>query len=356
MINRNLIAILNKGLLSINPSYKLITQDSLEKIAIGAGEVSVYKINVNEIAYVAHIIPHARGELIKQQIDNMIIASEGGYGPKVYYSHINEEGGICITAFLINDYTADRTSEHYLVCLAKNIKRMHQGNVFSSSKRLIQFLTEMDKWLKKNHIPLPANSAHEIIVYQENFKLLEKLWIKFESDIRPVHHDLNPTNILYDGKRLGIIDYETAAQDSLYVDLGIAANFYCHDDKSINTLLFSYFEDDLDEEKIHKFNFIRPFGLTLHSLWLANSAGFKRLPSEAIIDSYPSYHAFQLALANGKLDLNLKENVLGLSIRMFTEAIKLMLTQNFKEAIEFLTTSPTPEPHDDIVLTFRSTP
>ena len=141
---------------------------------------------------------------------------------------------------------------------------------------------------------------------------------------------------MYDGRRLGIIDYDTVSLDSIYVDLGVAANFYCFDDMRINNFLSLYFEDELDEEKIHKFNFIRPFCLILHALWVANSAGFTKLPSQEIIDSYPSYSELKLLLLTGKLDLNLKENVLALAIRMFAEAINLMLAQKFKEAIEFL--------------------
>ncbi len=334
-MNNNDFARINKAIENINFKHDPNDLHSLEKLCDGAGEVNVYKFILNKKAFVARITPNNRSDLI-QQLNNALVASKIGYGPKIYYSDIDEGGSICIMDFLHNENMASLTGARYLSSLIYSMQKMHHGDGFNNSKTLFQFLLEMDDWLNQQNIPFPTNGIHEIVIYRQNVKLLESLWPMFKDDIRPVHHDLNPTNIIYDGTLLTIIDYDTAAQDALYVDLCITANFYCTNDKARNKLLDLYFTKNLDEEKIHKFNYIRPFAFILHALWLASSAGIRTIPDQKITQNYPIYSALQLLLIKRKFDLSSQENVFILSVQMFKEGISLMLAQDFKEAEKFL--------------------
>jgi hypothetical protein len=159
MIDNDHLEIINKALSNMGSDYSPINQSSLEKIEIGAGEVSVYKFDTNSTTYVARIIPNSEGGHIKEKVGNMVASSKSGYGPKLYYSNIDEKGAICITEFLVNDYTTNRNSEHYLNCLATNLKKLHHDDLLVSSKNLLQFLAEMDEYLEKAYIPFPTNSA-----------------------------------------------------------------------------------------------------------------------------------------------------------------------------------------------------
>jgi hypothetical protein len=329
----NDLARLAKAIANINFKHELIDLHSLEKLCDGAGEVNVYKFVLNKKAFVARITPNNRSDLL----NNALVASKIGYGPKIYYSDIDERGSTCcIMDFLHNENTALLTGTRYLSSLIYSMQKMHQGDCFNNSKPLFQFLLEMNDWLNEQNIPFPTNDIHEIVIYHQNVKLLESLWPMFKDDIRPVHHDLNPTNIIYDGTSLTIIDYDTAAQDALYVDLCITANFYCTDDKARNKLLALYFKKSLDEEKIHKFNYIRPFAFILHALWLASSAGIRMIPDQKITQKYPTYSALQLLLVTRKFDISIQENVFILSAQMFKEGISLMLAEDFKKAERFL--------------------
>ena len=336
MINEYFVTAINKALSSLKLIIKPLYQDSFEVLEGGAGEVGLYKFIISDIAYVVRIIPSLREKSIPQELDNAIVASREGYGPKIYYNEVSRHGGICIMEFLENDYRANRLNENFLALLTSAIQKMHRGSSFSSSKTLVEFLVEMNEWLEKNNISYPTNSMAEISIYHANIKILREIWGVFEKDIRPVHHDLNPTNIVYNGKNLTIIDFDTAAQDVFYLDLCVAANFYCVNDKEEERLLDLYFEGNLSQVEIHKFNFIQPFAFILHALWLASSAILQELPSQEIIRSFSIYHELRIKLINNELDLTLKENILALSMQMFKQGIDNMMTKAFEESIKVL--------------------
>jgi hypothetical protein len=56
------------------------------------------------------------------------------------------------------------------------------------------------------------------------------------------HNDVNPSNVIADGERLLMLDWETAAPNHPYYDLAIAANFLRMDDDGTRLLLEAYGE------------------------------------------------------------------------------------------------------------------
>jgi aminoglycoside phosphotransferase (APT) family kinase protein len=61
------------------------------------------------------------------------------------------------------------------------------------------------------------------------------------------HNDPNPANVLYDGKRLWLIDWETASRNDPFVDLAIAANNQTLVAEVGEPLLRAYFGDAVDD-------------------------------------------------------------------------------------------------------------
>jgi aminoglycoside phosphotransferase (APT) family kinase protein len=54
------------------------------------------------------------------------------------------------------------------------------------------------------------------------------------------HNDTNPTNLVYDGERLMMLDWQTAALNDKYYDLATIALFLRMDDNASRALLSAY--------------------------------------------------------------------------------------------------------------------
>lgn len=67
------------------------------------------------------------------------------------------------------------------------------------------------------------------------------------------HNDLNPNNILFDGKKIWVIDWEAAFQNDRYVDLAIVAKTFVHNQEDEAIFLQTYFGEQLDEYKRARF-------------------------------------------------------------------------------------------------------
>jgi hypothetical protein len=113
-MNKNDHARITKAVANINLTHDLIGLHSLEKLCGGAGEVNLYKFVLNNKVFVARITPNNRSDLL----NNALVASKMGYGPKIYYSDIDERGSICyVMDFLQNENTAFLTGACYLSSL-----------------------------------------------------------------------------------------------------------------------------------------------------------------------------------------------------------------------------------------------
>src|SRR5882672_6478959 len=67
------------------------------------------------------------------------------------------------------------------------------------------------------------------------------------------HNDSKPENIVFDGQRPWLIDWESAFLNDRYLDLAIVANFVIMNEKDEEAYLKTYFETAIDEYKQARF-------------------------------------------------------------------------------------------------------
>jgi thiamine kinase-like enzyme len=66
-------------------------------------------------------------------------------------------------------------------------------------------------------------------------------------DLVSSHNDLNPGNVLFQGDRVWLVDWESAFAADRYVDLAAIANFFTTEESEKELVLQSYFGDALND-------------------------------------------------------------------------------------------------------------
>ena len=216
----------------------------------GMSSALVYKLTIHEQQYLLRIVTHV-DELNNpaRQYHCMQLAADAGIAPHVYYA--DKEDALSITAFIpappIWENFTDKTL--LLQTLAQRIKAIHALPLFP---RLVNFLDGVDLFIQQ-FLSLKVFPEAVTATYFDHYKLIPQNYTPQQTDIVSSHNDLNPSNILFDGQKLWIVDWETAFENDRYVDLSIATQFFAGDEKQENILLETYFGDTLDDEKRARF-------------------------------------------------------------------------------------------------------
>jgi aminoglycoside phosphotransferase len=118
------------------------------------------------------------------------------------------------------------------------------------------------------------------------------------------HNDVNPGNIMYDGERLLLLDWEHAGPNDPYFDLAAIAVFVCMDDATCGRLLSAY-DGSAVETLPASFNHFRRVvaawcGMVF--LKMAREGGHHGATDETL-ESTPSLGEFYQRMLSGRADL-----------------------------------------------------
>ncbi|MES2279052.1 MAG: choline kinase family protein [Bacteroidota bacterium] len=206
----------------------------------------VYKMMVNGQSYVLKV-DRPSTLMDDKALSGMEIAAKAGIAPQVYYW--NKASGVAISQFIENAplQTTFRFPGVLLPELARTIRCIHELPSFPGGNRLVE---TVDGLLAQFKEP----GFEEYLTYYADIK---KHYPWDDADRVPSHNDLNPGNIICDGEKIWIIDWDAAYQNDRYVDLAIAANFYAADDEQEHIFLAAYFGDALTDYHRARFFLMR---------------------------------------------------------------------------------------------------
>ncbi len=84
------------------------------------------------------------------------------------------------------------------------------------------------------------------------------VYSRLDSDLAPGHNDLfKPDNMLFDGNRLWLVDWEAAFQNDRYADLAVVANMIVTNESEERIYLQEYLGEPPDEYQRARFYLMR---------------------------------------------------------------------------------------------------
>lgn len=238
----------------------------------------------------------------------MRAAAEAGLAPHVWYASIDDR--ICITDFL---EAAPFPVAEALVRMPATLRTVHELPPFPAAPNHINttptFLLNrgpaLESFIRKFQAAnvLPQLETEQLLSWRAR---VAAVYPHLDPGMVSSHCDLKPENIVFDGHRAWLVDWEAAFRNDRYSDLAVLANFVAGNDAEETVYLQEYFGQPPDEYQRARFFVMQQvvhMFYTMAYLWLGSS-----VKPVSLSDPVPEFTAFHRRLWAGGVDLADKDN------------------------------------------------
>ena len=193
-------------------------------------------------------------------------------------------------------------NDESIAAYARHIQNLHQLEGFSKRKSLEEMLqTFLEKLPQTYHQSGIIESA--VCLGQKISALLNDT-----QDERSTHSDLNPSNVLFNGRQYYLVDWQASAKRNLYFDLACCAIFfYYHDSRLQDKFLHDYFNRKPTTDEQEKYQLMQVFvniyyGLIFLALPFMNNESLQPFSEQQIID-LPAFDSFMQLVGAGYINI-----------------------------------------------------
>ncbi len=310
--------------------------DSVAAISGGLSDAGLFRIRVGGIAYVLRLEPPARnfGDPARGFVC-MKTAADAFLAPRVRYA--DPADGVVIMDLVAQrslalDYPGD--GKLLIVELAQAVRALHATPAFPP---LVDYMAGMQMVIGQQLQSgvLDPSVFRELL---DRYGELAAVYRTADSDLVSSHNDLNPGNVLYDGSRLWLVDWEASFLADRYVDLATVGGWFTHDAAGEDLLLRTYFGGPPTWEQHARFTVMRQVNHVFYGMQMLNSAAAERrgacLPDQDL--SGPSLGTLRGRLATGDFALQAWDNRVAYGKARLSEALTGMQSPMFREALSLL--------------------
>lgn len=222
--------------------------DDISLLTGGLSTARVFRIVVRGKAYLLRLVmPGATaGSDPARQFACMRIAADAGIAPRVLYASVDDQ--LLLTDFVERKPYPDDAA----VRMAGTLRRLHSLQGFPT---VLTYLDVMDGLVRR----FRAASVLPERVLADFFRGYDEVSRVYprDRDLVACHNDLKSDNILFDGTRMWLVDWEAAFLNDRYADLAWASTFFVHDDATESAYLSAYFDGPVDEYARARFYLMR---------------------------------------------------------------------------------------------------
>lgn len=305
--------------------------DAAVPLSGGLSGALVFRIRVGGIAYLLRI--EGTRDVFRDPARwyrCMEIAAGALLAPRV--RHADAEDGVAIMEFIPErslslEYAGTRAD--LLAELGQTLRALHAAPAFPP---LVDYLDGIDALVARfQGFGLLAPEAGA-----ELFGLQGRLRTAYRSapqDMVSSHNDLNPRNILYDGARLWLVDWESSFLADRYVDLATLANVFASDAEEEAVLVRAYLGAAPDAAQDARLYLMRQVNHLFYAMIFLNGVGEER-PSERL-DGRTARSLVQIhqALGAGDFAIESREGRIEYGLSRFDAALQGMRAPRFAQAL-----------------------
>jgi aminoglycoside phosphotransferase (APT) family kinase protein len=311
------------------------TIEACQLITTGLSSALIYKVTVAAKHYLIRVIMHI-GEYSDpgREYACMKAAADSIIAPQVHYS--NEKDAVSVTDFItaLPASQAFQTHSDFLVSLAKSIHSIHTLPLFP---RLVNFLYTVQLFVQQfqqaGMFPAEVTAKH-----LDHFSEIMNSYPRCEDDMVSSHNDLNPGNILADGKKLWIIDWDTAFTNDRYVDLSLASISFVRDTEQEEIFLAAYFGREVTACNKARFFIMQQAGLMYYAMLILKIAASAK-PQDFSHDAnmlLPDLPSFYQLLGSGEVSLETYEGQLQYGKILLNSMLTNMETLRFRQSLDVI--------------------
>lgn len=292
----------------------------------GASGASTFKVESADGAWLLRIEGDRLPTRNPHQYRNLRAAAEAGISPPVRLA--DDESGVLVMRWIdarpLNDHPGGPEG------LAR-----HVGELVAEVQRLDPFPPAMD-WadgisaVLGHLVDTERYASGALDPHVESWNRIRERWPRDPEHFVPAHNDPNASNLLYDGSRLWLVDWETSAPNDPMVDLAVAANQLAPTPELVDVLLGSWKgepPDDTDRARL-------AVAQVSAKLWAAAMLAAITAGRGASTDLVaPTMEEFGAAVASGSLSMATPEGLATFAAIVFGQFLAETSTPEFSEAL-----------------------
>ncbi|MFN8347349.1 MAG: phosphotransferase [Spirosomataceae bacterium] len=220
--------------------------EHIQPLTKGLSGALIFKITVHDRPYLLRVI--TRTDAIGDPAfyyGCMEVAAENTLAPAIRY--LSSEDRISITDFVTEKPFSVATARATLPQLLRQLHNLpkfpYRMNYFESMERFMPQLSAARL--------LPEEEIQELYALYER---IARVYPKYDlENWVSSHNDSKPDNIVFDGQRPWLVDWESAFLNDRYLDLAIVANFIVTNEAEEAAYLAAYFEETADDYRQARF-------------------------------------------------------------------------------------------------------
>jgi thiamine kinase-like enzyme len=320
---------------ALQTAFGKTAADEIALLTGGLSPALVYKIVLDGRPYVLRIVMNvdAFNDPVRQYAC-MTIAADAGIAPRVLYA--SAEDAVAITDYIESSpLTLNFESrEQLLGAMAKTIRALHAAPVFPKFVNYLDAINGMVANFQASKM-LPESATEECFRY---YAQIQEHYPRHDPDRVSSHNDLNPGNILCDGKKIWLVDWDAAFENDRYTDLAFVGISYAPDEALEEVFLRAYFGDALDDGKRARFFLMEQVCHVFYGTIFLNLA--RMLKPEGFVHDpgmdVPRRSDFVAKFLTGEVSLASYEGRLLFGKVALNEALHNMKTPRFAESIAWV--------------------
>ena len=301
MIPQEKLAAVIEGL---HEAFGVTEFEDISRITKGHTSSLVFRIIVRGSPYLLKII--TRTEDPTRHYTSMRAAADAGLASRVW--HTNIEDKISITDFVEAEPLSVSEAR---VRLPASLRTLHSLPPFGRApyNTTCTFLIDkgpmLDGYLQKfqaaNILPKAENEE-----FFARYAELAAVYPHDDAEMVSSHNDLfKPDNILFDGQRIWLVDWEAAFLNDRYADLAVVANQVVTNDQEEAAFLEEYFEVAPNQYQLARFHLMQQIAHLFYSMAFL-SLGSSGQPIDWI-GRVPEFRDYQRRIWAGEVDLAEKD-------------------------------------------------
>jgi len=278
--------------------------------ALTKGQTSslVYRIVVRKTPFLLKIITRTYDRQTLIRLDACMKAgAQAGLAPRVWYSNLEDR--VFITDFV--EETAFPLAEA-LVRVPATLRTLHALPPFprvpdhfnTSCLFLLHQGPALDGFLQSFQAAniLPKGESEELLAVYGH---LAAVYSQHDPEMVSSHNDLfKPDNMLFDGQRLWLVDWEAAFLNDRYADLAVVANLLVTNEAEERVFLHEYFGQKPDDYQMARFFLMRQLAHVFYTMGFLLMASADEPVNQS--ERAPDARDFQRRMWAGEVNLSEK--------------------------------------------------